>query len=100
MTAADPFLCDLRYKLLNEIVKIESTKSSIKVTVANWVQPSVEGVMNSLKYVARGGLHLGRAPWKVHHQLEARIENCAHQQVLHVADAFAVHKPAPVNRMS
>ena len=51
---ADPFLADLRYKLLNEIDKVESTKSALKVTVANWVQPSVEGIMNSLKYIARG----------------------------------------------
>ena len=54
--AADPFLTDMRYKMLTEMDKTESTRSSIKVTVPNWVQPSVEGFINSLKRTAHGSV--------------------------------------------
>ena len=54
LITAEPFITDLRCLLLKRIDQVESTKSVVKVTVPNWVQPSVEGFINMLRHTCRG----------------------------------------------
>ena len=54
LITADPFITDLRCLLLKRIDQVESTKSVVKVTVPNWVQPSVEGFINVLRRISHG----------------------------------------------